>query len=432
VHEIDGDTTGGHGFAFSDLDEDGDDDLIEANADFNTSDEDENVAWYENPGPGSEAQKAPWAKEILYESPDFTIKPQIGVGDLDDDGLDDFVTQTPDDLVVFRKTGVDPVRFDVIEVRKPAAARWTPRTVRVADIDGDDRLDVVGMLSHEGSEVPTDKMSMYWAETPGKRLTKDGWKFHVVHWGPGRVMSSRSLGSKWDQADVTDVDGDGDVDIVANNEEWWVEDDGELVPFDDPNLNPESMSVVWFENRLDEAPRRCRERADACEVDAERATRIGDGTWVERAQYAGAEGGTYVQVFNGVNPVIECRVYRRPGECPRLAADDTITFPATVGMEYDLDLDGGSYAVWARVLVPERFSTSLGSARSDSAWIGLGDRRMVVDAAGQTPGEWAWVQADGRVQLDEGRHVLSLRARERGFAVDQIVVTSDRAFDPRA
>jgi hypothetical protein len=244
-------------------------------------------------------------------------------------------------------------------------------------------------------------------------------------------MASRVLGSKWDQADVTDVDGDGDVDIVANNEEWWVEDDGELTTFDDPNLNPESMSVVWFENRLDEAPRRCQERAGVCELDAERPTRIGDGTWVERAHYPGAERGAYVQVFNGVNPVTECLLHRRPGECPSLADDDTITYAATRGMEYALDLEGGSYAVWARVLVPETFSTSLGGAQSDSAWIELGDRRMVVDAAGQPPGEWVWVRADRRVQLDDGRHVLSLRARERGFAVDAILITSDRDFQPQ-
>ena len=81
--------------------------------------------------------------------------------------------------------------------------------------------------------------------------------------------------------------------------------------------------------------------------------------------------------------------------------------------------------------VPAKFSTSLGGSASDSAWIGLGDRRLVLDAEGQPPGEWAWVQADGRVQLDAGRHVLSLRARERGFAVDQIVVTTDRDYQPQ-
>jgi hypothetical protein len=135
-------------------------------------------------------------------------------------------------------------------------------------------------------------------------------------------------------------------------------------------------------------------------------------------------------VFNGVNPVLECRLYRRPGECPPLADDDTLTFSATTGVEYALDLSGGSYVAWARVLVPEKFSTSLGGTRSDSAWIGLGGQRLVVDAAGQPPGEWVWVQTDGRMQLDGGRHVLSLRARERGFAVDELVVTSDLDYQP--
>jgi hypothetical protein len=429
VHEIDGDTTGGHGFAFSDVDEDGDDDLLEANADFDTADRDENVAWYENPGPGTDEQRAAWAKEVLYKSPDFTVKPQIGVGDLDADGLVDFVTQTPNDLIVFRKTSSDPVRFDVIEVPKPKKARWTPRTVRVADINGDDRLDVVGMLSHQGSDVPTDKASMFWMELNGDRITPDSWTTHVVHWGPGRVMSARSLGSKWDQADVTDVDRDGDLDIVANNEEWWVEDNGELTAFDDPNLNPESMPLVWFENRLDEKSRRCAERRDTCDIQAEHTTAIHDGTWVERAQYPGADGA-YLQVFNGLNPTIECRQFRLPGQCPKLAKDGTLTYGTTEGVEYDLSLDGGTYSVWARVFVPATHGQYLGGARSDSVFVAL-DGSPVVLGEGTPPGAWTWVKADGTTKLDEGRHTLTLRARDRGFAVDEIVITSDRDYQPQ-
>lgn len=49
-----------------------------------------------------------------------------------------------------------------------------------------------------------------------------------------------------------DVDRDGDLDIVANNEEWWA-DGGSPTPF--WQSHPGAVqAVVWFENRLTEEP----------------------------------------------------------------------------------------------------------------------------------------------------------------------------------
>ena len=215
VHEIDGNQLSGHQALPTDVDEDGDDDIVLANADFDTPDDREEVVWYENPGNDTEAQRGSWRKRQIYKSPDFTVKPQLGIGDLDDDGHVDLVTQTPKHLLVFRKTSVDPVKFETIKVLKDPAARWTPRTVRVGDFDGDDQLDVMGMLSHENANVPIDKASVYWMEYDGKRPTADNWTTHVVAWGPGRAMATSSLGSKWDQAHLVDVDDDGDPDLFV-------------------------------------------------------------------------------------------------------------------------------------------------------------------------------------------------------------------------
>jgi len=162
--------------------------------------------------------------------------------DVDGEGDDDLVTQTPEDLVVFERTG--PGSFDTIIVRKPQEARWTPRTVRVADLDGDGHPEVIGFLSHENSVVPTTAASVFRMTPPKRGLGPDGWTIDVIAWGPGAVMNAPQLGSKWDQADVTDVDGDGDLDIVANNEEWWINGSGELASFDDPERAPSSVSVV--------------------------------------------------------------------------------------------------------------------------------------------------------------------------------------------
>jgi hypothetical protein len=428
VHDIDGNELSGHEALPTDVDEDGDDDIVVANADFDTPDNKEEVVWYENPGTGSAAQRGPWKKRRIYRSPDFTIKPQLGIGDLDDDGHTDLVTQTPDDLLVYRKIGVDPVRFEVIKVRKDDKARWTPRTVRVADVDDDGKLDVVGMLSHEQANVPIDKASVYWMEFDGKRPTRTNWTTHVVSWGPGRTMVIPTLGSKWDQADITDVDDDGDLDIVANNEEWWVEDDGELTTWDNPNRDPESVSVVWFENRLKTKPSVCKARSGTCVIEAEQPTRIGDGTWPERARLAGAVHN-YAQVFNGLDLMRDCRNSKlRNQECPK-AQDGALAYDATRGLRYDLDLPAGEYTIWLRALAPTRFGPYLGGPASDSAWIGLGGSHQVI-GVGTGPGTWTWTKASHPVAVGDGITPLVLRARERGFAVDRIVVTSDTKLNP--
>lgn len=427
VHDIDGEALSGHQALPTDVDEDGDDDIVLANADFDTPDDQEEVAWYENPGAGTEAQRRPWKKTRIYASPDFTVKPQLGIGDLDDDGHTDLVTQTPDDLLVFRKTGVDPVRFETITVRKPEAARWIPRTVRVADLDGDDQLDVVGMLSHENSSVPIDIASIYWMEFDGTRPTKRNWTTHVVSWGPGRTMVTPSLGSKWDQADITDVDDDGDLDIVANNEEWWVEDDGELTTWDNPSRDPESVSVVWFENRLDEPRPRCRAKGATCVIEAESPTSIGDGTWPERAQIPGAVH-SYMQVFNGLDPFRDCRNAKiRRQECPE-QVDGVLSYDSSEGLRYDLDLPAGKYSIWLRVWVPPRFGPYQGADASDSVWVALGDEHVAVEGA--PPGSWTWIEAPQQISVPRGTTPLVLRARERGFAVDRIIVTGDPALAP--
>jgi hypothetical protein len=426
VHEIDSDTWSGHGFVLADVDGDGDPDLVDAHEDFDTPEDEEDVAWYENPGPGSPAQKRPWTRRVMYKSPEFTVKPQIGVGDLDGDGLKDYVTQTPDDLVVFRTTSTPPVAFETIVVRKPAIARWTPRTVRVADLDGDGRLEVIGFLSHENSAVPTDKASVFRMIPPKGRLTARGWTIDVIAWGPGATMQTPTFGSKWDQADVTDVDGDGDLDIVANNEEWWVNPAGEQASFDDPRSDPASVSVVWFENRLHDAPSRCRERRGECVIEAEAPAAIDSGTWVERP-VDGALGGAALVAFNGLDPRAACRKDR--AVCQGLGPDGEVAWAAAKGVRYAAHLNGGSYRLWARVRVPARFSSSVGGDRSDSAWIAIDGRRRVLSAAGVARDEWVWVRVGGWQSLAAGRHALELRVRERGIAIDRVVLTT-RAGTP--
>ncbi len=426
LHSIDPDTFDGHGFVLTDLDGDGDPDLVDANADFDTPEDQEAVFWYRNPGPTSPDVTKPWPRTELLRDPGFYGKPQIDVADMNGDGRDDLITQTVDDFLFFLRAPGDGVDFDVVRVPKPDEIRWPTRGLKIADMDGDGRVDLVGMLTHDDGVLPVGKASVYWLTFDGGRLATDALTVHPIKWSPGKVSTTRIFGEKWDQVDLRDVDGDGDLDIVANDEEWAQEPDGEFTIYSQRGTDGETVAVVWFENRLgDDAPS-CRQRGAAgCVLEAEGPTDLRDGTWVERNTVAGASAGRYLQAFNGVDPAT-CPA--TPGadettrDCP--PRPDGVLAPAdSDGVRYRAELDGGDYDVWVRVLAPARFGDGLGGARSDSAYVSVdGGAPVVVGDAGVAPGAWTWVQLAAPVTLGAGAHDLGLQVRERGTAVDRIVV----------
>jgi hypothetical protein len=312
----------------------------------------------------------------------------------------------------------NPPSFEVVRVPKPAPVQWRARTVRLADMDGDDDLDLIGMLTHVDGELPGDRPSVFLLLNEGDPLVADGWRLLPVKWGPGRTMELPAFGEKWDQADVTDVDGDGDLDIVANCEEWWVTDQGEVASFFTPELETSSVGVVWFENRLQEALPVVEEDDSRIDLEAERPSVVHDSTWVERAPVRGdrsAAGTAAFQAHNG-----------QPVETRSLPAA-----PGT-GVSYAVEAAGGDCQVWARLFAPARFGVDLGGNRSDSAWLVADDGDpLLLGDDGSAPGDrWRWVRAAEPLALDAGRHDLSLQVREHGVAVDRIVLTTDRSFRP--
>lgn len=70
---------------------------------------------------------------------------------------------------------------------------------------------------------------MWWLEQTGA-----GWQPHVIKWGSGFLGLGPFNGEKWDRLIPYDVDGDGDLDLLANVEEF--------------NRLQSYLAVVWFEN----------------------------------------------------------------------------------------------------------------------------------------------------------------------------------------
>lgn len=239
-HFIDADAYSGHGFVLADVDQDGDKDIVDANADWDTPEFEEELYWYENPGAKSANVTKPWRQHSVWKNTQFYAKPQVGVGDVNGDGLTDLCTQTQNYIHVFLKTSNKPVAWQHIEIRKPDATQWIGRPIKFADINGDGKLDIVGMLIHNDGNLPKNKASVFWMEYEGEKPAEQ-WKTHPIKWGDGYNSYHQWMGEKWDHCLLSDVDGDGDTDIVGNVEEHYRYEKGK----------PESFfSVVWFENPL--------------------------------------------------------------------------------------------------------------------------------------------------------------------------------------
>jgi hypothetical protein len=90
-------------------------------------------------------------------------------------------------------------------------------------------LDIGWALIHRDGTLPRDKAALYWMED-----SSGMWRTHVIKWGNGFRGLGTFNGEKWDQLVPRGVDGDGDVDIVANCEEY--------------NRLRSITSLVWFAN----------------------------------------------------------------------------------------------------------------------------------------------------------------------------------------
>lgn len=233
-HGIDPSTKSGHGFESGDIDGDGDLDIANNNADWDTPDDEESITWYENPGARPDLYLA-WTQHEIYHKPVFYGKEQVVIADLDNDGRNDLISQTDKAILWFKQTMGDrdssTPAFELLMIDKHPAIQWRARALEVADMNNDGKKDIIGALIHRDGVLPKDKAAVFWMEQG-----KEGWITHVIKWGDNFWGLGQFNGEKWDQFIPYDIDDDGDLDLIANCEEY--------------NRLKSIISVVWFENPL--------------------------------------------------------------------------------------------------------------------------------------------------------------------------------------
>ncbi len=261
IHSIDADLWSGHGFDLVDLDLDGDLDVIVNSADFDTPKEARAIIWYENPGKDSMSQ--PWPKHVIDTDPEYFYKVKVAAGDLDGDGLVDLVCPIADDRIAFfKRKSKKTTDFEKIIIPKQGAAVQLQRHVAVVDMNNDGKMDLLcGALHYfqrkksygydfRNGYIAPDRLVLFWLENDGSVEDAANWKTHPIKMSYG-FNGTEWRGEKIDNVLAKDMDGDGDLDVIANSEETFINLEGNS---NDWNLRQKSKAIhtffgiAWFEN----------------------------------------------------------------------------------------------------------------------------------------------------------------------------------------
>jgi hypothetical protein len=191
-----------------DMDGDGDLDIVASDR----KGKNHGCFWLENPGTG-EAIFKPWAEHRIGGSPGDPMF--LDLADLDRDGLVDVIVPLADRRLLFhRRTAAKPPAWETHVINLPANVK-RGKGARVADIDLDGRLDIA--VTTEGLKGDLGAFWLSYRDRP----TDAEWIAHPISAGDD------PQGLKLDRAELLDLDGDGDLDMITTEERsrfgviWW-------------------------------------------------------------------------------------------------------------------------------------------------------------------------------------------------------------------
>ena len=205
----------------NDMDDDGDLDIVATDR----RGPNRGALWLENPG-AADVASATWLEHRICPVNDHEAMHNT-IADLDGDGLDDVLVAVKGGSIQYhRRITQSPIQWEthVIEIPPKAAGG---KAVKVADIDLDGQLDVVVACEH----ATDGKIGTYWLAYE-HNPTESQWAATSIS-GPEGFIN--------DLIQLTDIDGDGDLDALT------VEEKG---PYLARGYQGKELGVIWYENPI--------------------------------------------------------------------------------------------------------------------------------------------------------------------------------------
>jgi hypothetical protein len=179
--------------------------------------------WLENPGKAGDLA-LPWREHRIGAKNDYEAMHHT-IADLDRDGLEDVIVAVKGGpLRYHRRVKANPVAWETHLIEMPANC-GTGKAVEVADVDGDGKPDLVVTCEH----AIDGKTGVLWLAYD-RHPTEPRWRARSINGAEGFIF---------DLLQLVDLDGDGDLDVITQEEKG---------PYLAAGYVGRELGVVWYEN----------------------------------------------------------------------------------------------------------------------------------------------------------------------------------------